>query len=128
MIGETEFFTGIQILCINKSMYVEDEALLAQTSNFELFITMMNEKMLAERKASVMQVLTLIFPTAKVIFTPRSMLLNFDGGNVIIDEGNFEILQKILQEMFCLSKTDQSTFNPVDKKAREIANKIMKSR
>ena len=128
MIGETEFFIGIQILCINKSMYIEDEALLSQTSNFELFITLMNEKTMADKKTSVLQVLSLIFPTAKVIFTPRSMLLNFDGLNVTIDEGNFEILQQILQEMFCLGKTDQSTFNPTDKKAREIANKLMKSR
>ena len=128
MIGETEFFIGIQILCINKSMYIEDEALLSQTSNFELFITLMNEKTMADKKTSVLQVLSLIFPTAKVIFTPRSMLLNFDGLNVTIDEGNFEILQQILQEMFCLGKTDQSTFNPADKKAREIANKLMKSR
>ena len=128
MIGETEFFIGIQILCINKAMYIEDEQLLAQTSNFELFITLMNEVTMADKKASVIQVLTLLFPKAKIIFTPRSMLLNFDGVNVIIDEGNFEILQKILQEMFCLGKTDQSTFNPADKKAREIANKLMKSR
>lgn len=128
MIGETDFFIGIQLLCINKSMYIEDEALLAQTSNFEIFMTMINEKQLADKKVSVLQVLTLLFPTAKVIFTPRSMLLNFDSGNVTIDEGNFEILQKVLQDMFCLSKTDQGTFNPANKKAREIANKIMKSR
>lgn len=128
MIGETEFFIGIQVLCINKSMYVEDERLLAETSNFELFITMMNEKALADKKASVIQVLALIFPTAKVFFTPRSMLLNFEGVNVTIDEGNFEILQQVLQDMFCLAKTDEATFNPANKKAREIANKIMKSR
>ena len=107
MIGETDFFVGIQLLCVNKSMYIEDEAMLAQTTNFEIFMTIINEKQLADKKASASQVLTLIFPKAKILFTPRSIVLNFDGVNVIIDEGNFEILQKILQEMFCLSKTDQ---------------------
>lgn len=128
MVGETEFFIGIQLLCINKSMYIEDEAMLAQTTNFEIFMTIINEKQLADKKASALQVLTLIFPKANIFFTPRSIMLNFDGVNVTIDEGNFEILQQILQEMFCLSKTDQGTFNPANKKAREIANKIMKSR
>jgi hypothetical protein len=34
MVGETTFFTGIQLLCIDKKMYIEDETLLAQTNNF----------------------------------------------------------------------------------------------
>ena len=128
MIGESDFFTGVQLLCVNKSMYIDDPIALSHTSNFELFMAMMNEKQLADKKASVLQVLTLTFPSGKVIFTPRSMLLNFGEANVIIDEGNFEILQKVLRDIFCLSKTDQDTFNPANQKAKEIANKIMKSR
>lgn len=128
MIGEQDFFTGIQLLCINKSMYIEDKSLLEQTTNFQIFMTMINEKQLADKKLAVSQVLTLLFPTAKVNFTPRSILLNCGEGFVTIDEGNFEILQQLFQEMFCLSKTDQGTFNPADKKAREIAEKLMKAR
>lgn len=128
MIGEQDFFIGIQLLCINKSMYVEDEALLATTTNFQIFMTMMNEKQLADKKVAVIQVLSLLFPTAKILFTPRSMMLNQEPENVIIDEGNFEVLQQVLQDMFCLGKTDQSTFNPVDKKAKKIADKLMKAR
>ena len=30
--------------------------------------------------------------------------------------------------MFCLGKTDQQTFNPGNKKAKEIADKLMKAR
>ena len=123
MIGEQDFFTGIQLLCINKAMYIQDENLLAQTTNFQIFITMMNEKQLADKRESVIQVLTLLFPQSTVIFTPRSMMLNLGEVKVMIDEGNFETLQKVLQEMFCLNKTDQSTFNPGNKKAREIAQK-----
>lgn len=128
MIGEQDFFTGIQLLCINKRMYIEDESLLENTSNFQIFIAMVNEKQVANKKENVLQVLTLLFPKAKVIFTPRSMLLNLGEVSITIDEGNFEKLQKLLQEMFCLGKTDQNTFNPADKKAREIANKLMKAR
>ena len=128
MIGEKDFFTGIQLLCLNKKMYIEDENLLQQTTNFQIFMTIVNEKQVADKKAAVLQVFTLLFPKAKVIFTPRSILLNSGEINVTIDEENFEILQTLLQDMFCLSKTDQSTFNPANKKAKEIADKLMKAR
>ena len=128
MIGEKDFFTGIQLLCLNKKMYIEDENLLQQTTNFQIFMTIVNEKQVADKKAAVLQVFTLLFPKAKVIFTPRSILLNSGEINVTIDEENFEILQMLLQDMFCLSKTDQSTFNPANKKAKEIADKLMRAR
>lgn len=128
MMGEHNFFIGIQLLCIQKTMYIEDENLLANTNNFQIFMTMMNEKQIADKKESVIQVLSLLFPNAKVIFTPRSLIINQGEVSSTIDEGNFEILQIVLQDMFCLNKTDQGTFNPVNKKAKEIADKLMKAR
>lgn len=128
MVGEQEFFTGIQLLSIQKTMYIQDEVLLANTSNFQIFMAMINEQQLAGKKASVVQTLSLLFPTSKIIFTPGSLIIN--SGEILstIDEGNFNILQQILQDMFCLSKTDQQTFNPGDKKAKEIADRLMKAR
>lgn len=128
MVGEQEFFTGIQLLSIQKAMYIQDEVLLADTSNFQIFMAMINETQLADKKASVVQTLSLLFPTSKIIFTPGSLIIN--SGEILstIDEGNFNILQQILQDMFCLSKTDQQTFNPGDKKAKEIADRLMKAR
>lgn len=128
MIGETDFFIGIQLLCINKEVYVQEEALLAQTNNFQLFITMMNEKQLADKKASVLQVLQLLIPGAKVLLTPRSMIFNFGDANITIDEQNFEFLQNILKQQFCLKGSGQESYNPQDKKAKEIAQKLMKAR
>ena len=128
MLGEKDFFTGIQILCIQKTMYIEDETLLANTTNFQIFMTMMNEKQVADKKESVVQALSLLFPTAKIIFTPRSLIINSGEVSSTIDEGNFDILQQVLQDVFCLGKTDQQTFNPGNKKAKEIADKLMKAR
>lgn len=129
LIGEKDFFTGVQILCLNKTMYVEDESLLANTTNFQIFMTMVNEKTMSDKKQNVVAVLTLLFPGYNIIFTPRTLMLMKKGQqNVVIDETNFEILQKMLQEIFCLSATDQNTFNPADKKAKEIADKIMRGR
>lgn len=128
MIGEQDFFIGIQMLCIDKKMYIEDESLLANTTNFQIFMTMLNDQQMADKKQAIQQVLTLLFPQAKIIFTPRSILLNINQENIIIDEGNFEQLQNILIQQFCLQGSGQEQYNPTDKKAREIAQKLMKAR
>ena len=128
MIGEQDFFIGIQMLCVDKKVYIEDENLLANTSNFQIFMTMLNQQQMIDKKQAVQQVLTLLFPQAKIIFTPRSIFLNIGEGNIIIDEGNFEKLQEILIQQFCLQGSGQEQYNPTDKKAREIAQKLMKAR
>ena len=127
-IGEKDFLTGIQCLSIQKTMVIEDESLLPTTSNFQILMTIMNEKNTQDKKHSVIQALSLLFPNYQIFFTPRAISMNCDGGNVIINEGNFEILQQIIGQVFCLSKSDASSFNPKDKKAKEIADKLMKAR
>ena len=128
MIGEQDFFIGIQMLCVDKKVYIEDEGLLANTTNFQIFMTMLNQQQMVDKKQAVQQVLTLLFPQAKIIFTPRSILLNINQENIIIDEGNFEQLQDVLIQQFCLQGSGQEQYNPTDKKAREIAQKLMKAR
>ena len=128
LIGEQDFFIGIQLLCIKKQMYIQDESLLNSTNNFQIFMAIMNEKQTAEKKAAVQQVLTLLFPQSNVIFTPRSIVLNSPQGIVTIDEGNFEILQQLLNEQFCLKGSGQEQFNPEGQKAKEIAQKLMRAR
>ena len=128
LIGEQDFFIGIQLLCIKKQMYIQDENLLNSTNNFQIFMAIMNEKQTAEKKTAVQQVLTLLFPQSNVIFTPRSIVLNSPQGMVTIDEGNFEILQQLLNEQFCLKGSGQEQFNPEGQKAKEIAQKLMRAR
>lgn len=128
MIGEQDFFMGVQLLCINKKLYIQDESLLANTNNFQIFMAMMNEKQVADKKAAVLQVLTLLFPQFKVFFTPRSMMLSQGEVNITIDEGNFEILQQLLSDQFCLKGSGQEAFNPESERAKEIARKLMRAR
>lgn len=129
-VGESDFFSGIQCLCLNKSMFAKDESLLADTNNFHIFMTIMSEKEAADKKFAVQQVCTLLFPQYKVIFTPRSMMLSGEGQTIMIDENNFEALQSILSDICCLrtGPMDQTVFNPADKKAQEIAEKLMRGR
>lgn len=127
-IGESNFFTGVQCLSIQKTMVIEDEKLLQNTTNFQIFMTIMQEKQTADKKQDVITVLQLLFPQYKVIFTPRSIMFNNEVGNFMVDEGNFEILQQVISQIFCLQNSDQASFNPANKKAKEIADKLMKAR
>ena len=131
LIGESDFFSGIQCLCLHKSMFVKDESDLPNVNNFQIFMTIMSEKEAADKKAAVQQVCTLIFPKNKVLFTPRSMLITGgEGESIQIDETNFEYLQAAISNICCLKTgpMDQQSFNPADAKAREIAEKLMRGR
>ena len=130
LIGESDFFSGIQCLCLNKSMFVKDESDLPNVNNFQIFMTIMSEKEAADKKAAVQQVCTLMFPRNKVLFTPRSMLITGGEQSIQIDETNFEFLQAAISNICCLKTgpMDQQSFNPADAKAREIAEKLMRGR
>lgn len=128
--SETDFFIGIQTLSITKSLLPQGNSVLESTTNFQIFMTIMQEKETQDKKEAVLQVLSLIFPNKKVVFTPQSILLTSDDQIVTIDENNFDILQFCIKEIFCINSknSEQTTFNPVDAKANEIAEKLMRGR
>ena len=128
MVGEKEFFIGAQVLCLNKTMYIQDENLLSETTNFQIFMTMMQSKEAINTKMCVIKVLNLLFPNAQVLFTPRSLVLNFEGQSVSIDENSFENLQFIFSAIFCLKESGQEAYNPANEEAKKIAEKLMRGR
>lgn len=132
LIGEDTFFTAIQCLNVNKKMIKQDETLLTDINNFQIFMTIMTEKEAGEKKESVLQLFQLICPDYKVSVLPRSIILNKEGQqSVILDENNFESLQIVLREIFCLNSQEMGMhtgYNPADAKAQEIAEKLMRGR
>lgn len=125
-IGEQDFFSGAQCLCINKSMYQGTE--IAEANNFTILMMLLHDERTKDKKASVKSVLTLLFPQYQIFFTPRAISFNRNDETFTIDEGNFEGLQSILKQIFCLGASGQESFNPADEKAKEIADKLMKAR
>ena len=130
MIGEQDFFIGAQCLTINSSMFVQDKGLLPDINNFQIFMTIMNEKESRDKKDSTMQVLQILFPKHRPMITPRSLILMGENQQILIDETNFEHLQNVLRMILCTQtgSMDQQAFNPADDKAREIAEKLMRGR
>ena len=130
-IGEQEFFIGLQTLSISKNMInVQGNSVLESTTNFQIFMTIMQEQETKDKKDAVLQFFQLIFPGSQVILMPRSILLNKEGQQSTIDDTNFEILQDYIKQIFCVNSgpMDQATFNPADEKARQIAEKLMRGR
>lgn len=131
LIGEEDFLTGAQCFNINKNLLDQDETLLANSNNFQIFMTIMKQKETADKKLAVQQLLQLLFPKYKVNFLPSSLVFIAEGEQPkMIDENNFDILQELIKTIFCFnsSSANQATFNPADKKAKEIADKLMRGR
>ena len=129
-IGEEDFFIGVQTLCLSKTMFIEDERVLEEVNNFQIFMTVMNDKSTADKKAAVKKVLSLVLPKYSVMITPKTILVKDDTESFMIDEDNFEALQEALKKIFC-AKTgpmNQQAFNPANAKAKEIAEKLMRGR
>lgn len=130
LIGETDFFIAIQCLNVNKDLLQQDKTLLENTTNFQIFMTIMSEKETKDKKMATQSLLNLLFPNYDIMFSPRSIILQGKNSLITIDEDNFEILQMVLQKIFCVSNKNnqQAGFNPGNDKAREIAEKLMRGR
>ena len=131
LIGDRDFFTGVQCLCLYKSMFVEDKDVLSNINNFQIFMMIMQEKKAKDKKEAVRKVLTLLFPDYNILFTPNSLLLQQkEKETVIIDINNFEQLQEIFRMIFCMKNAPMSqvAFNPAGEKAKEIAKKLQRGR
>ena len=130
LIGDKDFFIGVQCLCLYKSMFVEDKTGLSNVNNFQIFMMIMREKEAKDKKEATQKVLMLLFPEYKILFTTNSLLLQKESETIIIDANNFELLQEVLRQVFCMKNApmDQTAFNPQGEKAREIAQKLQRGR
>ena len=111
-------------------MFIQDESVLDKVNNFQIFMTVMNDKATADKKAAVKKVLSLLLPKSTVLITPKSITVNTSEDSSMIDEDNFEAFQEALKLIFC-AKTgpmNQQAFNPANAKAKEIADKLMRGR
>lgn len=130
LIGEKNFFTGVQCLCIKKNMISQDKSVLDNINNFQIFMRIMTDNETKDKRLATQALLTLLFPSYNVSFTPQSLLLMHEKQIITIDANNFEMLQDVFDLIFCVNTgpMDQQSFNPVDKQAKAIADKLMRAR
>ena len=66
-------------------------------------MTIMQEKETRDKRNATISLLSLLFPSHSVIFTPRSMSLSGETSSITFDENNFEDFQEIIKLIFCVS-------------------------
>ena len=128
-LGEEEYFSGLQLLCIDKkTIALKDKNIIENYNNFQIFMTIISSKEALDKKKSVISTLNLLFPNNKVIFTPNG--LTFLSGNEVagtVDKNNFSAFQNVIKKISCFTSSGEN-FDPVDQNAQEIDRKIMRGR
>lgn len=131
LIGDEDFFIGIQTLSVNKNMINDQDKIpLEDLNNFHIFMMIMQDKGLSDKKQAVQAVLSLICPSYKISITPRSLVFSKNEEILTIDETNFDYLQNVIKQVFCINSgpMEMQSFNPSNRKAKEIADKLMRGR
>lgn len=131
-IGEESFFIGCELLNFSKDVLdKKDKNNLEDKTNFEILMSIMNDKNIAAQKSKTcaIMVLMLIFPDYKIIIDEKKISLLKKGEEEhSINERNFESFKNILVSIFCLKSrnTQNQTYNPGNEMARRIAEKLQK--
>lgn len=129
--GEQDFFTGVQYLCIDKNTVSQDENVLLNLSNFQILMKVLEQPSGRENKDVIKTLLTLLFPKEQVLITPRSINIVSENNVIMIDENNFDEFQSIIKRILCMNNIFQGNrvmYNPQGERAKQIAAKIMRGR
>ena len=131
--GEQQFFLAVQYLCLEKESLIQDESLLSSLSNFQVLMKVLEQSQDKTKKTAIITLLKLLFPEYMALITKNSIILKLVDGQdtVLIDDSNFDQFQAILKEILCVSSIFQGEniiYNPANKRAKEIADKLMRGR
>ena len=132
--GEQQFFTAIQYICLDKESLVQDETLLASLTNFQVLMKVLEQSQDKDKKIALITLLKLLFPEYTAMITKNSIILTTMGESAktaLIDDSNFAIFQQVMREVLCVSSLFQGEniiYNPANDRAKEIADKIMRNR
>ena len=109
-----------------------------EASEFKIFQTLLLtdqiiEGFTQEKKESIIEFLHLIFKDYKMDVINNSFMFKKEGNFCIIDETNFEEFKKNVSQMFAAEdffdgSSEKQSFNPVNEKAKAIAEKINQGR
>lgn len=130
-ISEESFHIGCQLLTFSKKMLSQkDKSNLVNMSDFEVFMSIMNDIKSAEQRGCAIKVLTLLFPTYSINISQDKIILKNEVHETSINENNFFKFQEIIKMMFdmdsSLDESQQPDYNPADKFAAKIAEKLKK--
>lgn len=130
--GETEFRWGCEVLNLSKETLLEqDKTVLDKVDIFDIFMKLMNDhdKNMYSLKESAIHVLSIIFPSYEMTIGEDALIFTKDSETNYIRKDTFPIFQQILVDICCLKSHDNDqSFNPKDRIAKQIAEKLKKGR
>lgn len=131
VISEDTFQRGLQLLEFQKdNLTAEDKKGLESKTDFDILMSIIQAKERRDSRRDILSVLTILFPDYEVqISYTKGFVLKKDEENFIIDGQNFSEFKNILSNTFNFGeKAKKEKYNPVDNKAKRIAEKLQKSR
>ena len=141
-LGEIDYFSTVQLLCFDKKTIIaanpQGASHLSVMSDFQIFMTLINGTDETNRKAvqaKLIDIFTVMFRGYTVQFLPNGLGLFFNNPQtkhqVVINDINFDVFKQSIMEITAVRNSvggENSNFNPRNKKAAEIAAKILKGR
>ena len=134
--GESDFFLGMQYLCVQKELVIEDRSVLNEVKNFQVFMELLSGETNKDAKLAVLNLLRILFPDRSAAITQNSIILPLvdkdkQGETVLIDISNFDDFQDLVREILCVNSVFQAeniVYKPANEAAAKIAAKLMKGR
>ena len=129
LIGEELFLVGVHFLLFDKNKFIPpDKVDLEGQSNFDIFMSVINNKAQIKHKNDALMVLTLLFPEAKITVDKKEIFIKIGDSCTSINNKNFLAFQSIISQIFCLKKVDEEMYNTQDEMSKRIADKIKKGK
>lgn len=131
-IGESCFFTGLEMLNFSKNILPEEDKIhLESQSNFDILIAILREQknaVMQKNRNCVLMVLALIFPLYSISFSLNAIEFKKDDEEetYYINNSNFDEFQNIISQMFDYEKSEGQDYNPSGDMAKKIADKLKK--
>lgn len=125
LISEEKFFSGVHLLAFAKNTV--DNGDLANFSDFDIIIRIVNNKDATKSKNAIKLVLALLFPNSYINFSVDEIILENTENKLIskINQENYDIFKNVLIKMFDLKENDSNAkYNPDSLLANKIAEKF----
>lgn len=130
LINEENFHIGVRFLAFDKNELDKDNLGLEKMSDFDILMSIINEKNSPYRMKTSM-ILSLLFPGYQPTFSENKIILKNEKGDKEINQRNFDSFKEHIINMFCLNDIDgkgSKKFNPSKGRAEKIAEKLEKGR
>ena len=140
--GEMSYFATMQLLCFDKNIILasnpQGASNLSTMSDFQIFMTLVNVPDQTSRmiiQNNLINLFTILFPGYQAQILQNGLGIYFNNPmtkhGTMVNDTNFDIFKAAITEATGIKNSiggENSGFNPRNKKAAEIAAKLLKGR